>query len=198
MGAPYGQYLLDDVAVGKRRRSSMSSSTPGDSRGDQRRQLRECAATRGSVCIWCYAPGYFDGDQTSLEAMQELTWFTLAQASTTSRHGPHQPLALPSPRFAKGHSERRGRSLRCLPWNAPTEQILFTYPDGSNAVAFRRAGHLARAAPLFVGAPGLTSELLRFAARQAGGHLYTETDCNVYANGPFVAVHGSQDGAITS
>ena len=27
--------------------------------------------------------------------------------------------------------------------------------------------------------------------------LFTDTDCNVYASGPFVAVHGSQDGPIT-
>jgi len=27
-------------------------------------------------------------------------------------------------------------------------------------------------------------------------HLFTETDCNVYANGPFVALHASQDGSL--
>jgi beta-galactosidase len=73
-------------------------------------------------------------------------------------------------------------------------EILVTYPDGSAAVALRQAhgGH-----SLFVGAPGLTSELLRLAARKAGVHLYTQTDCNVYANGPIVALHASQDGPIT-
>ena len=47
-----------------------------------------------------------------------------------------------------------------------------------------------------MGPPGLTSDLLRLAARKAGVHLYTQTDCNVYANGPIVALHASQDGAI--
>jgi hypothetical protein len=50
---------------------------------------------------------------------------------------------------------------------------------------------------LFVGAPGLTSDLLRLAARKAGVHLYSQTDCNVYANGPIVALHAAQDGPIT-
>ena len=45
--------------------------------------------------------------------------------------------------------------------------------------------------------PVLTSELLRLAARKAGVHLYTQTDCNVYANGPIVALHAAQDGPIT-
>jgi hypothetical protein len=78
--------------------------------------------------------------------------------------------------------------------DAAPDETLATYPDGSAAIALRR---VARGWSLFVGVPGLTSELLRLAARKAGVHLYTETDCNVYANGPFVALHGAQDGTIT-
>ena len=78
--------------------------------------------------------------------------------------------------------------------DASPSEILATYPDGSAAVALRQS-HGGQS--LFVGAPGLTSELLRLAARKAGVHLYTQTDCNVYANGPIVALHASQDGPIT-
>ncbi|PIZ35821.1 MAG: hypothetical protein COY42_26220, partial [Armatimonadetes bacterium CG_4_10_14_0_8_um_filter_66_14] len=77
--------------------------------------------------------------------------------------------------------------------DATPEETLATYPDGSAAVAVRRANG---GTSVFVGAPGFTSELLRLAARLAGVHLFTETDCNVYANGPFVALHASQDGEI--
>lgn len=45
-------------------------------------------------------------------------------------------------------------------------------------------------------APPLTSESLRSAAKQAGVHLFTQSDCNVYANGNFLALHGAQDGPI--
>ena len=65
--------------------------------------------------------------------------------------------------------------------------------DGSAAVALRR---MPGGWSLFVGPPGLTSDLLRLAARKAGVHLYTQTDCNVYANGPIVALHAAQDGPI--
>jgi hypothetical protein len=78
--------------------------------------------------------------------------------------------------------------------DASPEETLATYPDGSAAVALRR---VAGGWSIFVGVPGLTSELLRLAARKAGVHLYTETDCNVYANGPIVALHGAQDSTIT-
>ena len=49
---------------------------------------------------------------------------------------------------------------------------------------------------MFVETTGLTSDALRQAARAAGVHLFTETDCNVYANGPFVVLHASQDGPV--
>jgi hypothetical protein len=78
--------------------------------------------------------------------------------------------------------------------DASAAETLATYPDGSAAVALRQSPD---GWSLFVGAPGLTSELLRLAARKAGVHLYTQTDCNVYANGPIVALHAAQDGPIT-
>jgi hypothetical protein len=77
--------------------------------------------------------------------------------------------------------------------DAAGAEVLATYPDGSAAVAIRRGPDGVSA---FVGAPGLTSELLRAVARQAGVHLFTETDCNVYANGRFLALHVSQDGPV--
>ena len=40
-----------------------------------------------------------------------------------------------------------------------------------------------------VGHPGMTSELPRAAARPAGIHRFSDSDRNVCANGPFVAVH---------
>lgn len=42
----------------------------------------------------------------------------------------------------------------------------------------------------------LTPEYLREAARNAGVHLFTQTNCNVYANSNFVALHASQDGDL--
>ena len=77
--------------------------------------------------------------------------------------------------------------------DAAPEEIVAKYPDGSTAAALRRTGD---GWSLFVGAPGLTSELLRLAARGAGCHLFTHCDCNIYANGPYLALHASQDGPL--
>ena len=49
----------------------------------------------------------------------------------------------------------------------------------------------------YVATGPVTSAMLRKAARDAGVHLFTDTDCNVYANGSYLALHAAQDGALT-
>ncbi len=148
--------------------------------------------TSGATKIWCYAPGYFEENRLSLDAMRELTGFTLKLVSpNTARASATETGKRLGLRQAFGGDQ----SVKPLfaAEDAGGDEVLATYPGGSAAVAMRRrAGGLS----CFVGAPGLTSELLRVAARQAGVHLWTETDCNVYANGRFVALHASQAGPV--
>ena len=77
--------------------------------------------------------------------------------------------------------------------DAKPEETLATYPDGSAAVALRETRN---GWSLFVGPPGLTSELLRPPRGEPAYTCITKTDCNVYANGPYLVLHASQDGAI--
>jgi beta-galactosidase len=190
LGAPYGQYLLDDVMEGRVRAKLYVFLNAWSLSPAERAKLLQ--ATHGAVRIWCYAPGYFEEERMSLDAMRQLTGFALkpivpekARATPTDvgkQLGMQQPFGTekpPQPLFAAT--------------DAKGEEALATYPDGSVAVAMRRTDH---GPSIFVGAPGLTSELLRLAARTAGVHLFTESDCNVYANGPFVALHASQDGPL--
>ena len=191
MGAPYGQYLLDDVARGRIHANLYVFLDAWRVPAATRQALR--SHTRYACCVWCYAPGWHDGDRTSLEAMQELTGFRLVPVS------PARAWATPTDLGKQlGLHTGFGVDAPVAPLFAAADaspaEILATYPDGSAAVALRQA-HGGES--LFVGAPGLTSELLRLAARKAGVHLYTQTDCNVYANGPIVALHAAQDGPIT-
>jgi len=190
IGAPYGQYLLDDVTSGKVHAKLYVFLNAWNLSAEQRQKLRD--STRGSVCVWCYAPGYFDGSRTSLEAMQELTGFRLRNLTNI------KAWAAPGAGHPAGLEHGFGVSRPVNPLFAVESEAgnsLFTYPDGSTAVAFQKNAN-GQGASLFVGAPGLSSELLRFAASRAGVHLFTETDCNIYASGSFVAVHASQDGPL--
>ena len=190
MGAPYGQYLLDDVLAGRVKAKLHVFLNAWSLSSTERSKLLK--TTRGSTKVWCYAPGWFDGGQTSLEAMRQLTGFEMKIVS------PAKSAATPTERGRTlGLEKSFGGEKPVKPLftaaDAKPEEILATYPDGSAAVALRRT---SGGPSLFVGAPGLTSELLRLAAREAGVHLFTETDCNVCANGRFLSLHASQDGSV--
>jgi beta-galactosidase len=190
MGAPYGQYLQDDVLAGRVQAKMYVLLTSWNLSPQQRREL--LAATRGRLRVWCYAPGYHEGNGTTLDGMHELTGFQIkpvsgqvAWAEPTQRgkqlgllegFGVKQPV---TPLFAAA--------------DASLDETLATWPDGTAAVALRQT---ADGWSLLAGPPGLTSPLLRLAARQAGVHLFTQTDCNVYANGPYLVLHAAQDGPL--
>jgi len=190
MGCPFGQYLLDDVCAGKVSAKLYVFLAAWHLSPGQRQKLLK--TTRGATRIWCYAPGYQEGDLTSMEAMRELTGFrikriskvnALAVATDTGRKlglvgtlGVDRPV---EPLFAVE--------------DATPEETLATYPDGSAAVAMRRT---ADGVSLFAGPPEITPDLLRLAAARSGIHLFTHTNCNVYANGPFLVLHASQDGPL--
>jgi len=70
------------------------------------------------------------------------------------------------------------------------------FSSGERARLARVARESGHGVSLFVDENGLTSEALRKAARAAGVHLFTETDCNVYANGRYLTLHASQDGPL--
>ena len=49
---------------------------------------------------------------------------------------------------------------------------------------------------LFIDLKGTNVEELRDAAQKADVHLYTREACNVWASGPYVVLHGANDGEI--
>jgi beta-galactosidase len=191
MGAPYGQYLLDDVVHGRVHARLYIFLNAWQLTSAERKALR--ANTRSGCRVWCYAPGMYDGDHASPEAMRELTGFRLMPVS------PAKAWATPTDLGQQlGLQTAFGVDKAVTPLfaagDASPAETLATYPDGTTAVALRKT---AGGWSMFVGVPGLTSDLLRIAARKAGVHLFTKTDCNVYANGPIIALHAAQDGAVT-
>jgi hypothetical protein len=182
--------LLDDVLAGQVSAKVFVFLNAWALSSSQRAQL--LGATRGSVCVWCYAPGYFDGGHTALESGSQLTGFRLNSVSV------ERAWATPTEAGRRlGLSRAFGVDGLIRPLLAATtataSEVLATYADGSAAVAIRRS---PESTSIFVGVPQLTSELLRLAAREAKVHLFTQTDCNVYANGPFLALHAPVEGVF--
>jgi len=190
-GAPYGQYLLDDMLIGRvpaRLRVFLAVWSLDASR---RRALAQAVATGTNV--WCYASGWITPDGPDLQAMQELTGFrfrlpdgiqALARPTSVGRRmGLSRPIGVRKvvkPLFAVA--------------DARPEEVLAVWENGDPAVVLRRReGRI----DCFVGPPALTTDLLRVLAQTAGVHLFTDRDCNVYANGPFVALHAPAEGEYT-
>ena len=190
MGAPYGQYLQDDVLAGRVAAKLYVFLTPWRLAPDERRTLR--ARTKGAMRIWCYAPGFQEPDRVNLAGMQEVSGFRLQPAAVAQGKA-----ELTAEGRRRGLTRAFGAAKPIKPLFAAIDaapgETLAAWSDGSAAVAIRRRG---KDCDLFVGPPGLTSELLRLAAREAGVRLYTETDCNVYANGPYIALHAANDGPL--
>ncbi len=187
IGAPYGQYLLDDVIAGKVKAKMYVFAAAWKLDARQRASLLK--ATKGSVCIWAYAPGYFDGLSHSLSAMKQLTGFAIKLIDLP------QSYAIPASKELKD-SLFYVRPEKMSPTFAVTDaqqsEVQAHYPDGSVAVAVRkREGGVS----VFWGTPGWNRVLLRKLAADAGVHLYTQLDCIVYANGDVLALHASKEGA---
>jgi beta-galactosidase len=190
LGAPCGQYLLDDVLAGRVHAKLFVVLNAWNLSSEQRTKLAR--ATAGSTCIWCYAPGYLEGDRIASASAQEVTGFPLRRLAI------ERAWATPTDagrQLGLHHDFGVESAIRPLLTIAAAkgQEVLATYPDGSPAVALRRR---AEGSSLFVSPPRLTSELLRLAAREAKVHLFTQIDCNVYANGPILALHPSQDGPL--
>lgn len=191
MGAPYGQYLLDDVTAGKVHARVYVFLDAWCLDAAQRTALRR--ATRGAANVWCYAPAAQDENRPTPAAMSELTGFRVRPVE------PRAAVATPTAAGRRlGLGMAPGVAARVRPLfaaaDATGDEVLATFPDGSAAIALRRTGD---GVSLFAGAPGLTPDLLRVAARAGRAHLFTETDCNVYASGPYVVLHAARDGDVT-
>ena len=189
--APYGQYLLDDVTRGRVKARLYVFLNAWRLTASQRAALLR--NTRGAARIWCYAPGLYDGDHASVSAMRELTGFRLAHKLTGKAWATPTDLGRRlGIRTAFGLDQPVAPLFVAV--DAMPEETLAMYPDGSAAVALRKTRD---GWSVFAGVPGLTAEVLRAVARKAGVHLYTDRDCNVYANGPIVALHAPRQGAYS-
>ncbi len=190
-GAPYGQYMLDDVLAGKVPAKLQIFLAAWALTPEQRRALTE-RRPAGLTRVWCYAPGYILPDRADAAAMRDVTGFAHRTVSP--------PNAVVTPTEAGktfGLTEPWGLQKAVRPLfavEAEPSEILATYADGSAAVAMRKR---EGGADVFVGVPKLTPELVRGLAKAAGAHLYATVDAAVWAADPYLSIHVMKDGPLT-
>ncbi|MDO5566886.1 MAG: hypothetical protein Q4G59_09535, partial [Planctomycetia bacterium] len=189
LGAPYGQYLLEDWLAGAGHGKLNIFLSAWLLTGEQRKQLVE--QTDKCVSIWCPGAGFLDRDHGGdLEHVREVTRFKVQTVPNSGKR--IRPTELGLRLGLKDNANEKERpDYYFAAVDATPDEILAVYPDGSAAIAVRELPE--GGCSFFCGIPRLTTELLRIAARKANVHLFTKVDCNVFANHSLLVLHGSQD-----
>lgn len=190
-GAPFAQYLLDDIIGGRAKAKLNIFLAAWHLSADERASLKE--AVRGSANIWCWAPGYFDGGRPSPEAVANLTDFKVKVMPVDTKVS----LKASAAGLSAGLPQAYGQAKPVWPLLSPQPQagdsILAHFEDGSPAVVLRTS---PKGISLFSATTELPTPLIRHVARLAGVHVYCDTDANIFANGPLLAIHAATDGPI--
>lgn len=195
-GAPYGQYLLQDVIDNKvpaRLQVYLSAWAL-----DPAERAALARPHPNSVRAWCYAPGYIFADKLDAAGIKEVTGFEvkpvtfLPAAVTPTEAGLKAGLTEGwEPKKPWGPDEPIKPLFAAV---ATPAETWATYPDGSPAVAVRLT---ARGTDVFVGVPQLTPELVRALARLAGCHIYTEGNATVWATDHYLSLQAYEAGPLT-
>jgi hypothetical protein len=189
-GAPYGQYLLDDVLVGSVS-AKLQVFLSAWALSPAKRAALAGHRNPGVTRVWCYAPGYLYPDRSDVAGIREVTGFEARAVAVAT---------------AEATPTEAGKKLGlAVPWGpkqpirplfgvtSPTDETLATYSDGTAAVAVRRT---EKGIDVFVGVPQLTPELLRALARMAGVHLFTEGKASVWAAEGYLSLQAHEDGPL--
>jgi hypothetical protein len=192
IGAPYGQYLMDDVYqrnVSARMKVFLSAWRQEVKDGLMLKRQRD-KASANDMRVWCWASGYLNG-RNKIETIEYITGFKA------------KPVALKTAevtptRVAREHGITKpwGERTEITPLfsvEATEDEVWATYADGSPAVAVRKS---AIGTDVFVGTPALTPELLHALAKIAGVHLYAKPGTVLWAAEGHLAVQAQEDGEV--
>ncbi len=193
LGAPHDSILVDDLALAEVNRYKLVIFLNCFHLSDaQRRLIRRRVLNRNRTVLWCYAPGLFNGRQTSVQAMQELTGLRLALAATpdrvqarirlTDRGSRFGSNSVPSPQVI-GHEhfwaqlisveDRSATALGTLASRSEVVLAMKSLPGWTSVYSLN---------------PVLPSSFLRALTRHAGAHVYSDQDDTVYASRSFLTL----------
>ncbi|MES2310420.1 MAG: hypothetical protein V4507_16325 [Verrucomicrobiota bacterium] len=189
---PYAQYLQDDVIsnpVASKLFIFLNSNWVSKENVEAFKN-----SIQGKSVIWCWAPGYANEDGLSSKGITKLTGFEvkmMAESTLAHAKATEKGLAVGLP-ASFGSEKAIGTLFSVIP--EKTDEVLGVLEDGSPAVVMRRNAN--GGVSLFCSVPDLPTELIRFVAKNAGVHLYANSDAHVWANGPLLSIHSTGEGSL--
>ena len=201
-GAPYGQYLLNDLLADPPKNAKLFFM--GFAYRLTKEQRAKLAALRkarpDATFVWVWAPGYVTEDGFSTDAMKELTGFDLEPVELHCPWGKSTELGL---KKGLGHAEwggGLGNDIRPLfaPRTEAGDEVWSVYKEAPERAAFvSRPRKDGTGRDIFLGPAQLFGQLVRLCAEAAGVHCYTKRgEANVAAAEGFVFVQATVEGPL--
>jgi hypothetical protein len=185
-GAPFGYYALDDLADLPPQRLYIFANAWALTE-EQRSLIERVVKRNGATALWLYAPGLVRDGRLDEESMLDLTGVRLHLS------GEPAPLRV---ELTAGGSYGTDQAFAPVAWaDDPQAEVLGTLSgsDRAGLVVKRMDGWTS----VFSSAPVLPAGLLRRLAREAGAHLYVDSDDTVYANESLLALFADSPGPRT-
>ncbi len=198
MGAPYDQYLLEDIHRADLPRYKVYVFlSPLRLTEKDRSRIREVACRGEQTVVWFYAPGLFDERGRSVRNIERLTGFRLAERGAGELAGELIPSNGPLARTAALRGKRFGEPMRAAPRFLPDDPdaaVLGRSAAGEPLLALKRMDGWTS---IYAATNILPAALWREILRAAGAHIYTENDVPTYAGCGVVGVHAPRAGEQT-
>ena len=148
----------------------------------QLREALEVVRNNGATALFLYGAGFMTNSGIDVNIMSQLIGIKLIITNSKSL------------RIQLGSGREVGLEYRVEPRFAVADDevtVLGRYV-ADDAVAVSRKGN-----SIFYGGVALNAQFVREVARQAGVHIYTETDDNFFAGGDFLCIHATSTGEKT-
>ncbi len=198
IGAPVGWYLLEDFLAGKVNRAKLYIfNNAFVLTAQERHQMRQILKEQKATALWFYAPGFIDPHdrEASNDYIEQLTGMRVYKLAR-----PREDLLemLPQTDLAAGISEPFGSHQSEL-----SNQWAVRLGKGVSAIAaYTGDESLCAVAQIqqdgwrsvYIASLYAPPALLRNLAREAGVHIYCESDDVVLGDNHFLAIHANSAG----
>ena len=198
MGAPFGRFLLSDVCAGRlpdeTRIVFFMNAYKVDPR--QREALHRALAKGGRTAVWFYAPGYIDGERADVASIRQLTGIRVEPlpGGTRPMYGLAKPLAGLAPGYEFGVKNSLVTLFAVGDEQSGVEPLARQIDGGRVGMAARDMDGWRSI--LFCGVR-LDPAMFRALAREAGVHIYCDSNDSVSASSAHVAITALGDGPKT-
>ena len=142
-----------------------------------RQKIHAKLAKDCATAVWCYAPGFFDGQTASVENMRKLTGFTFTMVRSKDQ------LTTPSSNVP-GFGELPSQTVTADPQFYVKDPSLVT-TDNGGVFAVKQMDGWQSIFSLFP----LTRQHIRALCKNAGVHVYLDSDDELFANQSYVMLH---------